>query len=128
MPAGRPTGYKPEFCKMATEFLAKGFSVAAFAGSIPVAKSSVYKWMDEHPEFSDAIKEGQARAVLFWEKANINLALTGEGNATAIVFGLKNRAPEEWRDKTEVDNTSSDGSMSPKENVIERIIIKPEGK
>jgi hypothetical protein len=24
--------------------------------------------------------------------------MTGEGNATAVVFGLKNRASDEWRD------------------------------
>ena len=107
MAGGRPTDYKHEYCERVSNFLADGYSVAAFAGSIPVAKSTVYKWMEEHPDFSDAVKTGQARAVLFWEKQNINLAQTGEGNATAIIFGLKNRAPEEWRDKQEVAQTVS---------------------
>lgn len=95
---GRPSTYDPAYCEQAIEYLAQGYSVAAFAGKIRVAKSTVYKWMDEHEDFSDAVKIGQAAAVDWWETANRNLALTGEGNATAIVFGLKNRASDEWRD------------------------------
>jgi len=98
MTAGRPTDYDPSYCDEAISFLADGYSLAAFAGHIGVTRQTVYNWTEQHPEFFDAVKTGQASAVLWWEKANRNLALTGEGNATAIVFGLKNRASDEWRD------------------------------
>ena len=125
---GRPSDYKPEYCELVSEFLADGYSVAAFAGSIPVAKSTVYKWMDEHPEFSDAVKVGQARAVLWWEDANRHLATKGEGNATANVFGLKNRAADEWRDKQEIDHQSSDGTMKPTTiNIVGKPIPERDG-
>ena len=101
MPAGRPSTYDEAYCQEAIEFLKDGYSVAAFAGKIGVAKSTIYEWEKNHPEFSDAIKIGQAGAVYWWETANRKLATTGEGNATACVFGLKNRASDEWRDKTE---------------------------
>lgn len=103
----RPTKYDPAYCGEAIEFLADGYSIAAFAGKIGVTRSTVYEWIDQHPEFSDAIKIGQAKAVLWWEKVNRSFALTGEGNATAIVFGLKNRAADEWRDKVETEHSGS---------------------
>ena len=104
---GRPSDYDPSFCDEAVTFLADGYSIAALAGHIGVARSTIYKWVEEHPEFSDAVKVGQAKATLWWEKANRNLAMTGEGNATACVFGLKNRASDEWRDKVENEHSGA---------------------
>lgn len=109
MSGGRPTDYDESYCEQAVAFLADGYSIAAFAGQIGVARSTVYKWIDEHEEFSDAIKTGQAKAVLWWETANRSLATTGEGNATAIVFGLKNRASDEWRDVKSTELTGANG-------------------
>lgn len=123
----RPTDYDPDYCAVAETFLADGFSLAALAGHIGVARSTVYKWVDEHPEFSDAVKTGQAKAVLWWETANRNLALTGEGNATSIIFGLKNRASDEWRDVKSTEITGKDGGAIQTDNVqrVERVIIDP---
>ena len=95
-----------------------GYSVTSLAGHIGVARSTIFKWAEEHEEFSDALKTGQASAALWWEKTLRNVALTGEGNASAAIFGVKNRSSEEWRDKTEHDHTSSDGSMSPAPTTI----------
>lgn len=113
MAGGRPTKYDPVFCEVAREFMVDGYSVTALAGHIGVARSTVFKWADEHPEFSDALKTGQASAALWWEKTLRQVAITGEGNASAAIFGVKNRSSEEWKDKQEHDLTSSDGSMSP---------------
>lgn len=113
MARGRPSDYDPAFCEQAVEFLREGYSIAAFAGHIGVARSTVYKWIDEHEDFSDAVKTGQAGAVLWWEKANRALALGGEGNATAIVFGLKNRAPDEWRDIKATELSGPNGGAIP---------------
>ena len=122
---GRPSDYDPAFCERAVEFLAEGFSLAALAGEISVARSTIYKWIDEHPDFSDAVKIGQAKASLWWERANKTLAITGEGNATACVFGLKNRARDEWQDVKTTELTGKDGA--PVETIarIERVIVDP---
>lgn len=116
----RPTKYNPAFCDVAEDFLADGFSVAALAGELSVVKSTVYEWMNTHEEFSDAVKRGQAKATLWWERRNIEFAKTGEGNATAIIFGLKNRASDEWRDKTETEHS---GAVT--YTKIEREIVRP---
>lgn len=109
MPAGRPSKYSPAYCNEVVEFLAQGFSVSAFAGEIGVAASTVKLWAKDIPEFSDAVKRGQAKAIAFWERAAIKLAMTGEGNATACIFGLKNRASDEWADMTKTELTGKDG-------------------
>jgi len=109
----RPTKYNPKYCDGAVAFLSEGYSVKAYAGHIGVSLSTVYKWADDHPEFSDALKAGQAAAACWWENRLRAVAQTGEGNASAAIFGVKNRSQEEWRDKVEQDHTSSDGSMTP---------------
>jgi hypothetical protein len=113
-PGGRPTNYRPEYCDMVIEFMADGYSVAAFAGHIRTTRQTIYNWANEHPEFFDALKTAQAMAARWWEDALRNVAITGQGNATAAIFALKNRGCDEWRDKQELDHTSSDGSMTPK--------------
>lgn len=86
-----------------------GYSVTAFAGHIGVARSTVFLWAEQNPEFSDALKTAQALAALWWEKSLRQVASTGEGNATASIFGVKNRSTEDWRDKQEVEHTGKDG-------------------
>lgn len=102
---GRPTLYDPAYCDVAEAFLADGYSVAALAGHLRVCVTTVKNWVITHPDFAASVKVGQAGAVYWWEKANRNLAMTGEGNATACVFGLKNRASDEWRDKIETEHS-----------------------
>jgi transposase len=109
MPAGRPSEYDAAYCKEAEAFLSEGFSVAALAGKLGVAKQTIYNWIDAHPEFMDAVKVGQAKAVLWWEERNRHMAVTGEGNATLIVFGLKNRASDEWRESKSTEISGPNG-------------------
>jgi hypothetical protein len=106
---GRPSSYKEAYCNEVIEFLSQGHSVTAFAGHIGVARSSVFKWAEEIPEFSDALKIGQAKATAFWETILVKVARDGGGNATAAIFGLKNRAGEDWADKTVSELTGKDG-------------------
>lgn len=113
MPAGRPTKYDPKYCEEVVEYMRDGYSVTAFAGHIGVARSTVFKWADEHEEFSDSLKTAQAMAAQWWEDRLRDVAMTGTGNATAAIFGVKNRSSEDYKDKRETDHTSSDGSFKP---------------
>lgn len=109
MSAGRPSKFSEAYCAEVIDFLGQGHSLTAFAGEIGVAPSTVKKWAKEIEGFSDAVKRGQAKAVGFWERAVIKLATTGEGNATACIFGLKNRAADEWADISRTELTGKDG-------------------
>ena len=118
MPAGRPTKYDPKYCDAVVEYMKDGYSVTAFAGYIGVARSTVFRWADEHEEFSDALKAGQAMAARWWEDALREVATTGKGNASAAIFGVKNRSSEDYKDKQELDHSSSDGSMRPPQAIM----------
>ena len=101
MPAGRPTKYRPEYCEMIIEHMAEGLSKEAFAGVIGVHKETIYNWAEANPEFSDAIKTGEVKSRLFWEKLGMAGASgSDEFNATAWIFNMKNRFG--WRDKQEI--------------------------
>ena len=121
MPAGRPSTYSPAYCNEVIECLAEGHSITAFAGRIGVARTTVFNWMHEHPEFMNSVKIGQAKATSFWESILVNIARTSTGNATAAIFGLKNRAADDWRDRIEHAGTmehSVDGTI---ESLMRRI-------
>lgn len=124
-PVGRPSTYDAAFCEQAIEFLSRGYSIAAFAGKIGVARSTVYEWIGAHQDFSDAVKTGQAGAVLWWEDRNRALAQGGDGNATSIIFGLKNRAADEWRDVKATELSGPGGAPVETVNRIESVIVDP---
>lgn len=111
MGAGRPTKYDPKYCREVIEYMSQGLSLTAFAGSIRVHRGTINEWMAAYPEFSEAVKIGQGCRTECLEKGL--LALDVGPMVTARIFALKNAAPEEWRDKREIDHTSSDRSMSP---------------
>ena len=108
-PTGRPTKYDPKYCKQVVEVLKDGYSIAGFAAEIGVSVQTIYNWMQEYPAFFDAVKDGQTAAARWWEERIRQIAAGGDGNATAAIFGLKNRLPSEWRDKTETEITGKDG-------------------
>jgi hypothetical protein len=119
MAGGRPSKYSEDYCNEVVEFLAGGHSVTAFAGHIGVARSTVFKWADEFPEFSVALKAGQAKATAFWESILIKVARDGGGNATAAIFGLKNRASDDWSDKIVNEHSGPGGGPIQTEEIGE---------
>ncbi len=121
-PVGRPTKYDPAYCEAVVEHMAEGASLTSFAASIGVSRSTINLWIDANPEFMEATKRGKAVCAAWWERLGRNQAVSGQGNATLVIFGLKNMAAEDWRDRKELDHQSSDRSMSPT-----RIEIVPGG-
>lgn len=98
-PVGRPSDYDPAYCDAVIDFMSKGYSLTAFAGSIRKARSTMNEWMGAHPDFSEAVKIGQSARTRCLEETLI-AGETGP-KVTAHIFALKNAAPEEWRDKHE---------------------------
>lgn len=115
----RPTKYKPEYCLEVVDHMREGASLTSFAASIGVARSSINEWMGEYPDFAEAVGVGKAVCAQWWEAVARQNALTGAGNATMTIFGLKNMSPDDWRDRREIDHSSADGSMSAKPLRIE---------
>lgn len=112
-PGGRPTDYRPEYCEMLVKHMAEGLSFESFAGVIGATKKTLYNWSDANPEFLHAKETGTEKCRVFWEKLGrdyvVNRSIAGAEstslNTGVYVFNMKNRFPEEWKDKKEVDNT-----------------------
>lgn len=102
MGAGRPTDFDDKYCEMLVDHMADGFSFESFAGLIGVTRSTIYLWVEKHEQFSDAKQRGFEASRLTWEKIGKDIAKDGQGNATSFIFNMKNRFPDEWREKQEI--------------------------
>jgi len=103
--AGRPTKYKPEYCDRLIEWMSKGMSFETFGHEVGVVKDTLYGWVREYPEFSDAKKRAFLAAQVFWEKMAIDHMVSPNGedgftfNTSSWIFNMKNRF--KWRDRVE---------------------------
>ena len=105
--AGRPSKYKEAYCDLVIEHMAGGASLTSFAAEIGVCRDTLTEWCVQHEDFSLAVKKGKAKCAAWWEKVGRSNAMSGNGNATLVIFGLKNMAPDDWREKTEQHITFS---------------------
>lgn len=115
-PAWRPTDYRVEYCEEVVKAGDEGYSLTAFAGKIGVARSTIIGWAQRFPEFAIACDVAKAKRAQWWEARLREVGARGgnPGQSPVVIFGVKNTAPEDWRDSTQIDHTSSDGSMTPK--------------
>lgn len=106
-PIGRPTDYKPEYCEQLVQHMKSGLSFPSFAGSVGVCQETIYEWSRVHPEFLESKRRGLEACRYTWEKigfAGVTGKLDGF-NATTYIFTMKNRFPQEWRDRHEIDHS-----------------------
>ena len=121
MPGGRPTLYTDDMPDALFDAMSQGRSVTQFAAKIGVNRSTIYEWAEKHPEFSDAFSRAKEACEAYWETELQSMMYSRDVNAPLVKLYFANRFG--WSDKAEVDNKSSDGSMTPK--VIERRVIRP---
>jgi len=131
MAGGRPTKYDPKYAKTTKKLCELGATDNDVAEALGVHTATVYRWRNEHPEFCEALKAGKneaddrvemslyRKAVGYQHEAVKVFQFQGQEvivpyteiqhpDTTAAIFWLKNRKPEEWRDKKEIDlNVSS---------------------
>lgn len=121
---GRPTKYKPEYAEQAHKLALLGATNEQLADFFEVATSTVDLWIKENEAFSGAVKAGRLeadaavasslyhRAKGYSHPAVKIMAVNGEvrevgytehypPDATSMIFWLKNRRPDLWRDKVE---------------------------
>lgn len=140
----RPTKFKPEFVAQAEKLCRLGATDIEVADFLEVDVRTLYRWKGEHEVFCQALKAGKdlsderVERSLFsratgYEHDEVDIRVVGGGivetpirkfyppDTTAAIFWLKNRKPEQWRDKTESAITA-DVTFSK----IQRTIVKPE--
>ena len=129
---GRPRGYKDEYRDKAYRLCLLGYTDAELAKFFSIAKSTLYAWKLEYPEFSEGIKSGREdadsrvarsmyeRAVgyshpeekVFLDKGKIIVHKTTKHyppDTQAGVFWLTNRQRAKFRDKKDLEHTGVDG-------------------
>lgn len=102
---GRPSKYDPSFCELVVEHCKEGASLTSFAAEVGVCRDTVSEWMAVHEDFSVAASRAKAACAAWWERVSRQNALSGEGNATLCVFGLKNMGAADWSDKQQVEHS-----------------------
>lgn len=133
MPGGRPPKYNKNLHPaLARAHALRGVTDEEMAAELGIAPSTYYKWKKDHPEFSETIRAGKAEpnerveAALFKKAMGLititetiddpRFGLTTKQRTvppsdTAMIFFLKNRVPERWRDKQEIEHSAPDGPI-----------------
>jgi len=80
--------------------MATGLSLEAAAAACGVWPRTAFTWQNQHVEFRQAVEDGRARALLFWERRAIALANGDAGTVAIVTLGLTNRcrAASGWHD------------------------------
>ena len=80
----------------------QGLTSGQIARCLGVSWSTIDRRWKENAEIEEAIKKGEALGV---EKiSNALMTSARDGNVTAQIFYLKNRAPDQWADRQEVNH------------------------
>lgn len=128
--AGRPTKYDESLNEQVEKLAKLGATDTELSDFLNIAESTLNLWKIEYPEFSESIKKGKIiadsnvadrlyqRAMGFEHDSEEIKVSDGEvirvpvrkiypPDSTAAIFWLKNRRGKEWRDKQEIDQTST---------------------
>lgn len=124
---GRKSAYKEEYNQLAENYALLGATDKEMADLFSVTERTLNQWKKDYPEFLQSLKKGKNIADANVASRLYNRAIgydckaikfaTSEGkitdskeyiehyppDTTAAIFWLKNRQPEKWRDKKEVD-------------------------
>ena len=124
---GRKSEYQNEYADQALKLCLLGATDKELAEFFSVSEQTLNKWKKDYPEFLESLKKGKNIADANVASRLYNRAIgysckatkfaTSEGritdskektdhyppDTTAAIIWLKNRQPEKWRDKKEVD-------------------------
>ena len=124
---GRKSEYRIEYADQALKLCLLGATDKELSEFFSVSEQTLNKWKKDYPEFLESLKMGKNiadanvasrlynRAIGYNCKATKFATSNGKitdskefiehypPDTTAAIFWLKNRQPEKWRDKKEVD-------------------------
>ncbi len=130
---GAPSKHKPEYNDQAYKLCLLGATDKELADFFEVEESTINNWKNDFPQFLESIKKGKKladsnvadrlyqRAMGFeHDSEEIKVISVGKESviervptrkiyppdSVAAIFWLKNRNPDRWRDKQEVDHTT----------------------
>jgi hypothetical protein len=120
--AGRPKfEITQEIIEQVEKLAAQGLSQEQIGSVIGCSPDTICRKKKENKNFAAAIKRGQHKGVANVTNALYEKAIKGDN--IAMIFYLKNRDRENWKDK--IDNTHSGPDGGPVETItrVERVIV-----
>ncbi len=114
--AGRPTVMTPEVVCKLEEAFSLGCTDEEACFHAGISRSTLHKYCTETPKFSDR-KELLKKAVVFKARKEVENAVIGGDMKTVMWLIEKN----DGKAKQQVDNISSDGSMTPQPTTIKYV-------
>jgi|WetSurSiteA1Bulk_404760.scaffolds.fasta_scaffold00868_8 hypothetical protein len=125
-PGGRPTLYDSAMCVQVEKLCKLSATDKEIADFFEISEATLYNWKNEYPKFLEAIKRGKLLADSNVADSLYNRAMGYEHkeddikvcdkeivitptikhyppDPTALIFWLKNRQPEKWRDRRETE-------------------------
>ena len=132
--AGRPDLYRDEFATQAEKLCRLGTTDAEMADFFGVCERTINNWKEAHPEFFERLRRGKLSADAtvaerLYQRAtgysHEAVKIFNDGgtqmvvpytehyppDTTAAIFWLKNRRPQQWRDKVQQEFTGADGAQ-----------------
>lgn len=130
---GRKTAYQDSFANQALKLCLLGATDTEMADFFGVSEQTLNSWKKKFPEFLESLKKGKSIADANVASKLYNRAIgydaratkfaTNEGkvtdrveyvehyppDTTAAIFWLKNRQPDKWRDKKEIETNAKLG-------------------
>jgi hypothetical protein len=102
MAGGRPSVYDPAFCEKVVELGKLGKSLVQIACALDVTRETIYAWMRDKPEFSDAMTRAKAHSQAWWEEMG-QAGLTMQGfNASLWAKNVSCRFREDYSEPKNV--------------------------
>jgi hypothetical protein len=96
--------YREAYGEHVEQAMGEGYSLTAFAGLIGVSRRAVDGWIADYPAFAEAVGRGQARRLMHWERAALEVVERGgAGAASVILFGLKTLGGQDWADASDAE-------------------------
>lgn len=131
---GRPSKYRPGYATQAYHLALLGATDADLARAFAVSDKTISTWKHRQPEFLHALKQGKDQAdakvaqslyrrALGYSHKAVKIITVAQGNnqgsvveevpyveryppdTTAAIFWLKNRRPDLWRDKHDLEHS-----------------------
>ena len=113
-PVGRPSLYDPSYCEQAIELGKIGKSTESIGAILGVGTATLYRWMDAHPEFREAIAIAKDMELDWWETmAQTHMVENKESdklNASIWARSMAARFPKKYRESTKTEITGADGA------------------
>lgn len=95
--------YDPDILPVVTAWARQGLTQLEIANKLGISEKTFYVWKKKHRALQLALKDGVEEADNRVEDTLYRKAMNGD--TTAMIFWLKNRKPNNWRDKWELTAT-----------------------